>query len=225
MQCSVIRILSQLPFCLVFLFEGLAFAFQEPSDSFTREPIDAALLIQTMREHAVRSPRNAIGGYVQRIYNDVSDSKFEANLESIRSAMEKAKETRISIEQKNNIKSDIDALNRQVAEDFASLKKQLAENQTTTTIAVRFTQQKHEYRVEQFDLNHEDTLEKLASDSALEEQALSQTTLERGMAKSMRNYSWIKGQRVRRQNRKSEMDRSLPWGTRTKQVTLLGLRD
>ena len=164
MPCSVSWFVTQLLFGLIYLFGGLSFAFQEQAGNSSLEPIRAELLVQRMREHGVRSERNAIGGYVQRIYNNVSNSTMEVKLESIKSTMEKAKASRIEFERKNNIKSDLDALNRQMEEDFASLKKQLTDNQTTTTIAVRFTQQKYDYRVEQFDLNHEDKLEKLASD-------------------------------------------------------------
>ncbi len=149
-------------FCFLFcILGGFSCVFQDAGDL---ELIDANLLMRRMRENGTRREDNAIGGYVQRIYNDVSDSKMEEKLGSIRSTMEKAKESRIAIELKNNVKSDLVALNRQLEEDFASLKRQLTNSQTTTSIAVRFTQQKYDYRVEQFDLNHEDDLEKLAAD-------------------------------------------------------------
>ena len=149
---------------LTCLLEKSSMAFQEKAGNSSIAPIDAKLLLQRMRMQAVQIETNAVGGYVQRIYANRSDAEMATQLTSVRSALEKAKQSRISNDRKNNFKSDLAAMDREMEENFASLKKQLVSKQTGTTIAVRYFQQKHEYRVEQFDLNNDDPLDKLAFD-------------------------------------------------------------
>jgi len=138
--------------------------FQKQESTASLEAIGPELLFQRMRLHSVQTEINVIGGYVQKTSTNASDAKMAGDLESVRSAMEKAKQVRVSNDQKNKVKTNLEALDLRMEADFASLKKQMLQKQNATTVAVRYFQEKDKYRIEQFDLNNDESLERLALD-------------------------------------------------------------
>lgn len=126
--------------------------------------LTARELFGRMHSHAILPFDSAIGGYVVRIYNHIEGS-HESTLANARASFEGAMKIRMANERALGRPVDEEAMKERLERDYADFAASLQKDRLVT-IAVRYTQQGDNYRIEQFDLDNETALEELADDLA-----------------------------------------------------------
>ena len=113
-----------------------------------------------MHEQGALDCESAIGGYVFRLFNHVSDDRTKEDLANFRKSLEGANAIRIKNERALGREPDVAAL---TAEVEASVAKQAEKKpgDGVQTHAVKYTQKGERYRIEQFQLPNEVPLDRL----------------------------------------------------------------
>ncbi len=96
---------------------------------------------------------NAIGGYVVRIFNHVTNADNTAQLASVRKGLEEAKGYRIANERTLGRTVDEAALDAEIEANIAEMSTKLS-GRGLETFAARYSQQGTSYRIEQFSLSN-----------------------------------------------------------------------
>jgi len=123
----------------------------------------AAELFSRMHEQGEIDFDTAIGGYVVRIFNHVPEEKVEADMANLRKALEDAKEIRIANERALGRKPNEEALDAEIEANIAEMLAKDA-GDGLQTFAARYLQKGDSYRIEQFALPNDISLDQLQKD-------------------------------------------------------------